>query len=174
MALAIINLANNTEVSIVDEDPEVQADSVVASPSSLNDKQEIEPVGWDVPQGFPDHKILSLTNDGVYVAKLNDKLPQNIINYLQEYINKCFEGNKLAERQFKYNQTISDENAELEMNVFSLAKDLLKRLNQGKDPSNNFAPYKAKLINAKENHCQVKAPTKNNTTPLAAYIVVQL
>jgi hypothetical protein len=84
MVLAIINLANNTEV---------QADSVEALPSSLNDKQEIEPVGCDVPQGFPDHKILSSTNDGFYVAQLHDKLPQNIINYLQEYINKCFEGN---------------------------------------------------------------------------------
>jgi hypothetical protein len=81
MKLAIINLANNTEV---------QADSVEASPSSLNDKQEIEPVGCDVPQGFPDHEILSSTNDGFYVAKLHDKLPQNIINYLQEYIKKMF------------------------------------------------------------------------------------
>jgi hypothetical protein len=51
---------------------------------------------------------------------LHNKLPQNIIYYLQEYINKYFEGNKLAEWQFKYYQTISDENAELEMNVFSL------------------------------------------------------
>ncbi len=55
MAPAIINLANNTEV---------QANSVEDSPSSLNDKQEIEPVGCDVPQGFSDHKILSSTNDG--------------------------------------------------------------------------------------------------------------
>jgi Ulp1 family protease len=47
MALAIINLENNTEV---------QADSVEDSPSSLNDKQEIEPVGCNYPQGFPDHK----------------------------------------------------------------------------------------------------------------------
>jgi hypothetical protein len=78
---------------------------------------------------------------------LHDKLPQTIIIYLQEYINKCFEGNKLAERQFKYYQTISDENAELEMNVFSLAKGLLKKLNQGKVQSNEFALYKAKLIN---------------------------
>jgi hypothetical protein len=38
MSLAVINLANNTDVSIVDEDPEVQAYSVGASPSSLNDK----------------------------------------------------------------------------------------------------------------------------------------
>jgi hypothetical protein len=37
---------------------------------------------------------------------------------LQEYITKCFKGNKLAERQFKYYQITSDENAELEMNVF--------------------------------------------------------
>jgi hypothetical protein len=58
MALAFINLANNTCVSIVDEDLEVQADSVGASPSSLSDKQKIEPVGCNVPQGFPDHKIL--------------------------------------------------------------------------------------------------------------------
>jgi hypothetical protein len=84
---------------------------------------------------------------------LHNKLPQNIINYLQEYINKCFEGNKLAERQFKYYQTISDENAELEMNVFSLSKSLLNRLNQGKDQSNEFALNKAKLINLKENLC---------------------
>jgi hypothetical protein len=105
---------------------------------------------------------------------LHDKLPQNIINYLQEYINKCFDGNKLEERQFKYYQTISDENAELEMNVFSLAKGLLKGLNQGKNQSNEFAPYKAKLINSKEHHCQVKALTKYNTTPLGAYIVMPL
>jgi hypothetical protein len=105
MALAIINCANNTEV---------QADSVEYSSSSSNDIQIIELVGFDVYQ----------TNDGVYVAKLCDKLPQNISNHLQEYINKCFEGNKLAERQFKYYQTTSDENAELEMNVFSLAKGL--------------------------------------------------
>jgi hypothetical protein len=117
MALAIINLANNTEV---------QADSVEDSSSSSNDIQEIEPVGCDVPQGFPDHEILSST-DGFYITKLHNKPPQNIINYLQDKINKCFEGNKLAERQFKYYQTISDENAELEMNVFSLAKGLLKR-----------------------------------------------
>jgi hypothetical protein len=129
MALAIINLANNTEG---------QADSVEASPSSLNDEQEIEPVGCDVPQDFPDHEILSSTNDGFYVAKLHDKLPQNIINYLHEYIKICCEGNKLAERQFKYCQTISDENAELEMNVFSLAKGLLKGLNQGKTNQMNL------------------------------------
>ncbi len=109
MALAIIICANNTEV---------QADPVEDSSSSSNTIQNIEPVGFDVSQDFPDHKILSSTNDGFYVAKLRDKLPQNIINYLQEYINKCFEGNKLAERQFKYYQTTSDENAELEMNVF--------------------------------------------------------
>jgi hypothetical protein len=174
MSLAVLNLANDTDVSIVDEDPKVQADSVVASPSSLNDKQEIEPVGCNVPQGSPDHKILSSTNDGFYIPKLHDKLPQDIINYLQEYINKCFEGNKLAERQFKYYQTISDENAELEMNVFSLAMGLLNRLNQGKVQLNKFAPYKAKLINLTKNHCPVKAPTKYNTTPLAAYIVVPL
>ena len=118
MALAIINLANNTEV---------QADSVEDSSSGSNGIEEIEPNGCDVSQGFPDHEILSSTYDGFYVAKLHDKLPHNIINYLQEYIHKCFEGSKLAERQFKYYQTISDENAELEMNVFSLAKGLLKR-----------------------------------------------
>jgi hypothetical protein len=109
MALAIINFSNNTEI---------QADSVEDSSSSSNDRQEIEPVGCDISWGFPGHKILSSTNDGFYVAKLRNKLPQNIINYLQEYINKCFEGNKLAERQFKYYQTTFDENAELEMNVF--------------------------------------------------------
>jgi hypothetical protein len=159
------HLLNNTEI---------QADSVEDSPSSLNDKQEIEQVGCNVPQGFPDHEILSSTNDGFYVTKLHNKLPQNIANYLQEYINKCFEGNKLAERQFKYYQTISDEHAELEMNVFSLAKGLLKGLNQGEVKSNMFAPYKAELNNSKKNHCQVKAPTKYNTTPLVAYIIVPL
>ncbi len=59
MALAIINFANNTEV---------QADSVEDSSSSSNNRQEIEPVGCDVSQGFPDHEILSSTNDGFYVA----------------------------------------------------------------------------------------------------------
>jgi hypothetical protein len=109
MALAIINCATNTEV---------QADSVEDSSSSSNTILNIEPVGFDVSQGFPDHEILSSTSDGIYVAKLHGKLPQNIINYLQEYINKCFEGNELAERQFKYYQITSDENAKLEMNVF--------------------------------------------------------
>jgi hypothetical protein len=66
---------------------------------------------------------------------------------LQEYINKCVEGNKLAERQFKYYQTNFDENAELEINVFSLAKGLFKGLNQGEVESNKFAPFKAELIN---------------------------
>jgi hypothetical protein len=107
MALAIINCANNTEL---------QADSDEDSSSSSNTIQNIEPVGFDVSKGFPDCEILSSTNDGFYVAQLHDKLSQNIINYLQEYINKCFEGNKLAERQFKYYRTTSDENAELEMN----------------------------------------------------------
>ncbi len=100
MALAIINCANNTEV---------QADSVEDSSSSSNDIQLMEPVGCDVSQGFPDHEILSSSYDGFYIAKSLDKLPQNINNYLQEYINKCFEGNKLAKRQFKYYQTTSDE-----------------------------------------------------------------
>jgi hypothetical protein len=72
MALAIIYFANNTEV---------QADSVEDSSSSSNDRQEIEPVGCNVSQGFPDHEILSSTNDCFYVAKLHNKLPQNIINY---------------------------------------------------------------------------------------------
>jgi hypothetical protein len=165
MALAIINFANNTEV---------QADSVEDSSSSSNDRQEIEPVGCDVSQGFSDHEILSSTNDGFYVAKLHDKLPQNIINHLQEYINKCFEGNKLAERQFKYYQTTYDENAELEMNVFSLAKGLPKGLNQGEVQLNKLAPFKAELINSKEKCCQVKAPTKHNPTQFTAYIVVPL
>ncbi len=174
MALAVINLANNTDVSIFDEDPEVQADSVGASPSSSNRKQEIKPVGYNFPQGFPDHKILSSTNDGFCITKLHDKLPQNNINYLQEYINKCFEGNELAKRQFKYYHTISDKNTELEMNVFSLAQGLIKGLNQGKDQLNEFALYVAKLIISKENCCRVNGPTKYNTTPLAAYIVVSL
>jgi hypothetical protein len=134
MALAIINCANNTEV---------QADSVEDSSSSSNTIQNIEPVGFDVSQGYPDCKILSTTNDGFYVAKLHNKLPQNIINYLQKYINKCFEKNKLAERQFKCYQTTSDVNAELEMNVFLLAKGLFKGLNQGEDQLNIFAPFKA-------------------------------
>jgi hypothetical protein len=165
MALGIINCVNNTED---------QADSVEDSSSSSNVIKKIEPVGFDVSQGFSDHEILSSSYDGFYVAKLRDKLPQNIINYLQEYINTCFEGNKLAEKQFKYYQTTSDENAELEMNVFSLAKGLFKGLNQGEVQSDKFAPFKAELINSKGNICQVKAPTKYNTTPLAAYIVVPL
>jgi hypothetical protein len=131
-------------------------------------------LGAIILKAFLITKILSSTNDGVYVANLHGKLPQNITNYLQEYINKCFEGNKLAERKFKYYQTISDENAELEMNLFLLAKGLLKGLNQGEVQSNIFAPYKAELINSKENRCQVKAPTKYNTAPLAAYMVVPL
>jgi hypothetical protein len=65
MALAIINCANNTEV---------QADSVEDSSSSSNTIQNIEPVGFDVSQGFPDHEILSSTNDGFYIAKLRNKL----------------------------------------------------------------------------------------------------
>jgi hypothetical protein len=60
------------------------------------------------------------------------------------------------------------------MNVFSLAKGLLKRLNQGKIQSNEFAPYKAKSINLTKKCCQVKAPTKYNTTSLVAYIVMPL
>jgi hypothetical protein len=165
MALAIINCANNNEV---------QADSDEDSSSSSNTVQIIEPFKFDVSKRFPDCKILSSTNDGFHVAKLCDKLTQNIISYLQEYINKCFVGNKLAERQFKYYQTISDENAHLEMNVFSLAKGLFKGLNQGEDQWNIFARFKAELINSKRNVCQVKAQTKYNTTPLAAFIVVPL
>jgi hypothetical protein len=83
-------------------------------------------------------------------------------------------GNKLAERKFKYYQTICDENAQLEMNVFLLAKGLFRGLNQGEDQSNIFAPFKAELINSKGNICQVKALTKYNTTPLAAFIIVTL
>jgi hypothetical protein len=165
MELAIINCANNTEV---------QADSDEDSSSSSNTIQNIEPVKFDISKCFPDRKILSSTNDGFYVAKLRDKLPQNIVNYLHEYINKCFEGNKLAERQFKYYQTTSDENAQLEMNIFTLAKGLFKGLNQGEDQSNIFAPLKAELINSMGNCCQVTASTKSNTTPLAVFIVVPL
>ncbi len=73
MALAVINLANNTDVGIVKEDPEVQANFVGASPSSLNGKQELEIVGCDVLQGSADHKILSSTNDGFYVAKFHNE-----------------------------------------------------------------------------------------------------
>jgi hypothetical protein len=83
-------------------------------------------------------------------------------------------GNKLAERQFEYYQTISDENAQLEINVFSIAKGLFKGLNQEEDQSNIFAPFKAELINSKGNICQVKALTKYNTTPLVAFMVVPL
>jgi hypothetical protein len=60
------------------------------------------------------------------------------------------------------------------MNIFSLAKGFLIRLNQGKVQSNKFAPFKDKWINLKEICCQVKAPTKYNTTALAAYIVMPL
>ncbi len=150
-------------VSIVDEDSRLHADSVGASLSSLNDKQEIETVGRNITQGSPDHVILLSSNDGVYIAKLHDKLPHNIMSYLQEYTNKCFKGKVeggTAERQFKYYQTSSDENAELEMNVFLLAKGLLKRLIQGKDQTKRFALYKAKLIHSKKKLCEVKAPTQ--------------
>jgi hypothetical protein len=74
----------------------------------------------------------------------------------------------------KYYQIISDENAELEMNVFSLAKGLLKKLNQGNVQLNIYAPFKAESVKSKENHCQVNAPTKYSTTPLVAYIVLPL
>jgi Ulp1 family protease len=67
MALAIINYANNSEV---------QADSDEDSSSSSNTVQIIEPVKLDVSERFPDCKILSSTNDGFYLAKLRDKLPQ--------------------------------------------------------------------------------------------------
>ncbi len=60
------------------------------------------------------------------------------------------------------------------MNVFLLAKGLFRGLNQGEDQSNIFAPFKAELINSKGNICQVKAPTKYNTTPLAAFIIMTL
>ncbi len=94
---------------------------------------------------------------------------------MQEYIKICFEGKKLAERQCKYYQTIiSDENAELEIIFFPFAKGLLKGLNQEEVQLNIFAAYEAKLINSKRNCCQLKAPTKYNTTPLVAYIVVLL
>ena len=83
-------------------------------------------------------------------------------------------GNKLAERKFKYYQTICDENAQLEMNVFLLAKGLFRGLNQGEDQSNIFAQFKAELINSKGNICQVTAPTKTDTSPLAACIVMPL
>ncbi len=83
-------------------------------------------------------------------------------------------GNKLAKRQFKYYQTTSDENAQLEMNVFSLDKGLFKGLNQGEDQLNIFAPFKAELINSKGNICQVTALTKTDTSPLAAFIFVPL
>jgi hypothetical protein len=64
---------------------------------------------------------------------------------------------QLAERQYNYYQLISEENAELEMNIFSLAKGLLKRQNQEKVESNEFAPYKAKLINSTKKCCRLKA-----------------
>ncbi len=54
-----------------------------------------------------------------------------------------------AGRQFKYCQTSSDENDELDLNVFLLAKALFKRLNYGKDQTNKFAPYEAKCIKSK-------------------------
>jgi hypothetical protein len=60
------------------------------------------------------------------------------------------------------------------MNVFSLARGLFNGQNHGEVQSNKLAPFKAELINSKGNCCQVKAPTKYNTTPLAAYIVVPL
>jgi hypothetical protein len=85
MVLAITNCSNNTEV---------QADFDEDSFSSSNTIQDIEPVKFDVSKRFPDREIHSSTKDCFYVAKFCNKLPQNIINYLHEYINKCFEGNK--------------------------------------------------------------------------------
>jgi hypothetical protein len=52
MALTVVNLVNNTQVSIANEDPKVQADSVGASPSSLNDKQEIDQLGVMLLKAF--------------------------------------------------------------------------------------------------------------------------
>jgi hypothetical protein len=60
------------------------------------------------------------------------------------------------------------------MNVFSLAKGLFNGLIQGEGPLNKSAPFKAEFINSKGNCCQMKAQTKYNTTPLAAYIIVPL
>jgi hypothetical protein len=176
MALAIFNFGNDTVVSIVNEDSEVHADSIGIAPSRLNGNQEIATVRRDVPQGSPFHNIISSTNNSVYITKMQDKLPQNIMNYLQECINKCFKRNVTggAGRQFKYYQTSSDENDELDLNVFLLAKGLLKRLNHGKDQMNKFAPYETKCINLKGKKCDLKAPTQYTTNQLVAYIVVPL
>ncbi len=48
-ALAILNLGNDTVVSIVNKDSEVHADFIETAPSRLNGNQEIETVGRDVP-----------------------------------------------------------------------------------------------------------------------------
>ncbi len=62
---------------------------------------------------------------------MNEKLHEEILEVLKKYVNNQFQQNALQDQKFKfkYYHTSSDDNAEFEVKVFSVAKGLLARLN---------------------------------------------
>jgi hypothetical protein len=84
--------------------------------------------------------ISSITfGDDFYIAKLNEKLCEEILEVLKNKLDNQFPQNGLEdlEFKFKYYHSSSDDNTELKLKVFSVAKGLLARLN-----SENSIPKK--------------------------------
>jgi len=81
----------------------------------------------EIGKNDTNHEILSSTEygDEFYVAKLKKKLPVNILHILTHFLAKQ-SGNEF---KFQYYHTSSDETTQLEVQVFSVAKGLLARLN---------------------------------------------
>jgi hypothetical protein len=85
----------------------------------------------------PHQEILSSTTNGdyFYVAKLNKKLHDEILEVLESF------GRIQNSQEFKFNyyHTTSDDTTEHEVKVISVAKGLLARLNpQDSIPKNKF------------------------------------
>jgi hypothetical protein len=94
--------------------------------------------------------IISSTTfgDEFHVAKLNEKLCEEIFEVLKFFVDNQFPQKGLEDQEFKfkYYHTRSDENTELEVNAISVAKGLLARLkskdsNPQKTPRNKLIPY---------------------------------
>jgi hypothetical protein len=143
-----LQILSGTEYTSLDE----LSDSSTSEVIVLNDgKGKVSNTVSQNSTVRPHQEIPSSTTNGddFYVAKLNEKLHDEILEVLESF--GCIQNSQ--EFKFNYYHTTSDDTTEHEVKVFSVAKGLLARLNpQDSIPKNEFPsrnkwiPYSIKYI----------------------------